>query len=81
MTKMFYISEVTVLKLYQKILWEDVKHNNDIPTIATMIVDDILEKLEKSNTNHPLKELYKEKTALYELIHFVFVIVEQEKQQ
>ena len=81
MTKMFYISEVTVLKLYQKILWEDVKHNNDIPTIATMIVDDILEKLENSNTNHPLKELYKEKTALYELIHFVFTIVEQEKQQ
>ena len=70
------ITENTVIKLYEQFLWE----GHEQRVICTMIVDDIVAKLSKTNKPHPLKELFlseEERGPFYELVHFVFSTVEE----
>jgi len=73
--KLLMITENTIIKLYEKFLWEGYSERE----ICVLVVDDIIAKLSKSSKPHPLKELFLSKTdkgPFYELIHFVFSTVE-----
>ena len=73
--KLLIITENTIIKLY-------IQHKSPKLTqaeICTLIIEDILAKLTKTNKPHPMKDLFLDKTnrgPFYELVHFVFSTVE-----
>lgn len=77
MTKILMINENTIIKLYNKLVWDGC---TDLE-ISCKIVNEIRSRLANSKSNHPLKTLYtqelgSESGELYELAHYVYSTVE-----
>lgn len=73
--KLLMITENTVIRLYEKHLW----NGYDDITISVMVVDEIIKKLTQTKNEHPLRDLYtseEDKGPFYELVHFVFSTIE-----
>ena len=72
------ITENTIIKLYEKNVWDE--SIVDKTEICTVIVDEIINNLSKTNKPHPLKELFLDennRAPFYELVHFVFNTIER----
>jgi len=74
------ITENTIIKLYSEYAGDDLSHGD----ICTKIVDGIVTRFTKTNKYHPLKELFineEERVVFYELVHFVFSVVETHRKR
>lgn len=75
MAKLLMINENTVIKLYEGLVCTGAEQHE----ICTMVVDEILAKLTKTDKPHPLKELFldqDDRGPFYEMVHFVFSTID-----